>query len=118
MTEKEQDQYFIKTLKASLELYKEAYEYEKQHKSSKSIMDDYESMISSLEDILSNIKSIDDLCEMGEDAITDAFEAITGYAECFIISANEMQRKKDLEEYEKINELIYLFCDTDDEEDE
>jgi len=118
MTEKEQDQYFIKTLKASLELYKEAYEYEKQHKSSKAIMDDYESMISSLEDILNNIKSIDDLGEMGEDAITDAFEAIAGYAECFIISANEMQRKKDLEEYEKINELIYLFCDTDDEEDE
>lgn len=118
MTDKEQDKYFIKTLNAALQLYKEGAEYEKQNPSrtNKKISEDYEEHINFLETILKQIKTIDDLGDLGEDAITEAFEAIAAYAECFIISADERQRKLDLQEYEKIEELIYLFCDSDEED--
>lgn len=120
MTDKELDQYFIQTLKNALELFNESLDHEKKYTddASDNNQEYYGQIISSIETICKKVKTIDDLADMDEDIITDAFDAITAYAEAFVISSDEEQRKKDLEEYEKLEELLYIFCDADEEDEE
>lgn len=120
MTDNELDQYFIQTLKSALTLFKENSEHEKKYNddASNDNQEYYQQMISSIETICKSVKTIDDLEEFDEDIITDVFDAITAYAEAFIISADEVQRKKDMQEYEKLEELLYIFCDSDEEDEE
>ena len=120
MTDDELDQYFVDTIKAVLNLFKESADYERKYndEAAQDSIEYYYKMISSLEDVCKNVRTIDDLGDFSEDIITDIFDAITAYAEAFIISAEPQQREKDLQEYEKLEELLYVFCDSDDDEEE
>ena len=116
----ELDQYFVDTIKAVLNLFKESADYERKYndEAAQDNIEYYYKMISSLEDVCKNVRTIDDLGDFSEDIITDIFDAITAYAEAFIISAEPQQREKDLQEYEKLEELLYVFCDSDDDDEE
>lgn len=120
MTDDELDQYFVDTIKAVLNLFKEGADYERKYndEAAQDNIEYYYKMISSLEDVCKNVRTIDDLGDFSEDIITDIFDAITAYAEAFIISADPQQREKDLQEYEKLEELLYVFCDSDDDDEE
>lgn len=120
MTDDELDTYFINLLKAILEDMKDCKAYLKEPLSpeDKEIMEDYDYVINDLSQILKQIKSIDDLAELDEEAINNVYDYIESYATNFIISAYEPQRQKDLEEYEKIEEILDLFLDDDDFDEE
>lgn len=120
MTDDELDQYFVDTIKAVLDLFRESADYERKYndEAAQDNIEYYQQMISSLEEVCKNAGTIDDLGDFSEDVITDIFDAITAYAEAFTISADPQQRKTDLQEYEKLEELLYVFCDSDEEDDE
>lgn len=120
MTDEELDTYFVKTLKTILKTYKEYNSYLKEPlmEDDKEMKEDYEYVIDDLSQIIKQVKSIDDLAEMDEDAITAVYNYIDEYANNYIISAYEPQKTKDLEEYSKIEEILSLFLDDDDFEDE
>lgn len=120
MTDDELDQYFVDTIKAVLDLFKESADYEKKYndEAAQDNIEYYQQMISSLEEVCKNAGTIDDLGDFSEDVITDIFDAITAYAEAFTISADPQQRKTDLQEYEKLEELLYVFCDSDEDDEE
>lgn len=118
MTDEEIDKYFIHIMQESLALFKDSAEYEKKYddKEAQTNLRYYNQIIFSLEEICKKVKSIDDLEELGEDAVNFAFEAIAGYAEAFIISNKKEQRQNDLKEYEKLEILLNLFCDFDEDD--
>lgn len=120
MTEKEQDEYLMTVLRRYVEVLKETNSAEKQNNfpDSKTAVSENEEMISDLEEIAAKINSIEELAELGPDAIDTVFEAVSAYAGDFVVSADEKQRKKDLEECAKLEEIIWLFCDEDDEAEE
>lgn len=120
MTDDELDQYFVDTIKAVLDLFRESADYERKYndEAAQDNIEYYQQMISSLEEVCKNAGTIDDLGDFSEDVITDIFDAITAYAEAFIISAEPQQRKTDLQEYEKLEELLYVFCDSDEDDEE
>lgn len=120
MTDDELDQYFVDTIKAVLNLFKESADYERKYndEAAQDNIEYYQQMISSLEEVCKNAGTIDDLGDFSEDVITDIFDAITAYAEAFTISADPQQRKTDLQEYEKLEELLYVFCDSDEDDEE
>ncbi|MCQ2600592.1 MAG: hypothetical protein MJ184_04450 [Treponema sp.] len=120
MTDDELDQYFVDTIKAVLDLFRESADYEGKYndEAAQDNIEYYQQMISSLEEVCKNAGTIDDLGDFSEDVITDIFDAITAYAEAFIISAEPQQRKTDLQEYEKLEELLYVFCDSDEDDEE
>jgi len=120
MTDEELDAYFVKTLKAILETYKEYNSCLKEPLSDddKEMKEDYEYVIDDLSQIIKQVKSIDDLAEMDEDAITAVYNYIDEYATNFVIAAESVQREKDMAEYGKLVELLDLFLDDDEFEDE
>lgn len=120
MTDDELDQYFVDTIKAVLDLFRESADYERKYndEAAQDNIEYYQQMISSLEEVCKNAGTIDDLGDFSEDVITDIFDAITAYAEAFTISADPQQRKTDLQEYEKLEELLYVFCDSDEDDEE
>lgn len=121
MTEKEQDDFFIKILNKILEETKECADYINKYdsKNYRLVKKDYDSDIKELSKILSSVKSIDDLAEKDEETINLVFDYIVNYAENMVISADEKQKKEDMKEAEKLEEIINLFIDDEyDEEDE
>lgn len=120
MTESELDVFFTETLKKILEDTKDCAAYI-QHLNTpeyEEIKEDYQADIEDLTALIKEIKSIDDLAETDEDTITRVFEFIEGYAGNFVISAQPEQKKKDLEEYAKLEEILNLFFDSDEDEEE
>lgn len=120
MTEKEQDEYLMTVLRRYVEVLKDANDAEKQNNypNSKNAVSENDEIISDLEEIAAKINSIEELAEQGADEIDTVFEAVSAYAGDFIVSAEEDQRKKDLEECTKLEEIIWLFYDQDDEDGE
>lgn len=119
MDDSELDEFFIKTLYAILEDMKDCAEYIKNQNSPefKEIKDDYKKSIKSLSKLLKKIHSIDDLAETSDDTITEVFEYIEDYTANFVIAAENPQKQKDLEEYDKLEALLFLFVDDDNPED-
>lgn len=120
MTDSEQDEFFIKILKDILTELKESSEHCKKYtdEENKEIYEENLENIEVLEDIIKNISGIDDLAEMDEDTITAVYEFLAEYAGNFVIApeSNKTQHRKDKEDYSKLEEILYLFLDTEDEE--
>lgn len=120
MTYEELDEFYIQTLKNILADTKECRDYVKDLHTPEydDINQDYDESISLLNNLISTTKSIDDLAELGEDTITLVYDLIASYADNLVISADPEQRKKDMKEYDKLEELLSLFLDTDEDYDE
>ena len=120
MTYEELDEFYIQTLKKILADTKECKDYVKDLHTPEydDINQDYDESISLLNKLISTTKTIDDLAELGEDEITLVYDLIASYADNFIISADPKQRKKDMKEYDKLEELMSLFLDADDDYDD
>ena len=118
MTEKEQDEFLIQVLARFIESLKESTEAEKQknYPNAQTSIADNEQTISALTEIAAKINSIEELAELGGDAIDIVFEAVSAYAGDFVISADPDQRKRDFEECSKLEEIIWLFYDEEDDE--
>lgn len=118
MTEKEQDEFLIQVLARFIESLKESTEAEKQknYPNAQTSIADNEQTISALTEVAAKINSIEELAELGGDAIDIVFEAVSAYAGDFVISADPDQRKRDFEECSKLEEIIWLFYDEEDDE--
>ena len=118
MTDEELDLFLIETLKNILENVKEYKDYVKDLNTAeyKEIKDYYDDEIGLLSRLIKEIKGIEDLAEYDEETITAVYDLIADFADNFIISADGLQREKDLAEYDKLEELMALFLDADDEE--
>ena len=118
MTDEELDLFLIETLKNILENVKEYKDYVKDLNTAeyKEIKDYYDDEIGLLSRLIKEIKGIEDLAEYDEETITAVYDLIADFADNFIISADGLQREKDLAEYDKLEELMALFLDSDDEE--
>ncbi len=120
MTDQELDELLIETLKKILADTKECADYVKDIHTEeyKEIQEEYDYIINDVTDLLKNVKTIEDLAEMDDDRIGDVFTYLETYADNFIISHEPEHYKKDMEEYEKIESLLNLFYDEDDEDGE
>jgi hypothetical protein len=117
MTYEQLDEFFIQILKNILSDTKECKEYVKDLHTPEydEINQDYDDSIKLLTRLISTTKTIDDLAELDEDTITLVYDLIASYADNFLISSNPAQKKKDIKEYEKLEELMSLFLDADDD---
>lgn len=120
MTEKEMDDFFIETLKKILIDMKDSFESVKNENSEEyqEIKEDFEYVIEDLTNILKSVKTLDDLALLDEEEIGNVYDYLDSYAEIFEIRAEPELRKKDLEEHQKLEELLDLFLDDDDEPEE
>ena len=118
MTEEELDEYFIETLKKILEDVKNCKDYIKDLNTPEydEIRADYDEQISLLNSLLAGIKGIDDLAQMDEETITAVYDFIADYADNFLIASDGEQQEKDWAEYDKLEELLDLFMDTEEDE--
>lgn len=116
MTDEELDIYFIDILNRVLADLKDCADYVKDLHTPEydEINEDFDYSITQLTELLKEIHTIDDLAQQDDDLITDVFEYIQSYADNFIISNVPEQKEKDLAEYAKLEELLNLFLDTDD----
>lgn len=114
----ELDTFFIDTLKKILEITKDDADYVKDFHSEeyKEIQEDYEYTINQLTELLKTVKTIDDLAMQDEETITDVYDYIATYADNFVISCDPAQKQKDLEQYDKLEEILDLFLDSDDDD--
>lgn len=120
MTDEELDLFFIETLGKILKNVKEYRDYVKdlntaEYREIKAYYDDEIELLSSL---INKVKCIEDLAEYDEETITAVYDYIADFADNFIIAADDIQRKKDLAEYEKLEELMALFLDADEDYEE
>ena len=117
MTYEELDDFYIEVLKKILADTKECKDYVKDLHSPEydDIHQDYDDSISLLNRLISTTKTIDDLAELGEDDITIVYDLIASYADNLLISTDPIQREIDMKEYDKLEELMSLFLDTDDD---
>lgn len=118
MTDEELDIFFIETLKKALADMKECRNYVKDLGTPeyKDICQDYADDIDLLSSILKTVQTIDDLAEMDEESITAVYDFIATYADNFLIHPDSPQKEADLAEYDKLEELLDLFMDTEEEE--
>ncbi|MCR4627212.1 MAG: hypothetical protein K5640_06150 [Treponema sp.] len=122
------DKFFIDCLKEFLQIKKDELNYLEKNSSAYSntskdsifgeLKEDLESVISSLTEILSSIKTIDDLSLSDGETINSVFEYLEEFADNFVISNDEIQRKKDYDKYHQIEELLFLFYDEDEDSDD
>ena len=120
------DKFFIDCLKEFLQLKKDELNYLEKNSSAYSntskdsifgeLKEDLESVISSLTEILSSIKTIDELSLSDGETINSVFEYLEEFADNFVISNDEIQRKKDYDKYHQIEELLFLFYDEDEDD--
>lgn len=118
MTDEELDQLLVDTLKKILADTRECADYVKDIHTEeyKEIQEDYKYVIDDVTDLLKNVKGLDDLADMDDDRIGDVFTYLESYADNFVVSHEAENYKKDLAEYEKIESLLNLFYDEDDED--
>lgn len=118
MTDKELDQILVETLKNILADTKECADYVKDIHTEeyKEIQEDYEYVIDDVTDLLKKVKGLDDLADMDDDRIGEVFNYLESYADNFVVSHDPKKYKQDMADYEKIECLLNLFYDEDDEE--
>lgn len=118
MTDEELDQFLVETLKNILADTKECADYVKDIHTEeyKEIQEDYEYVIEDVTDLLKKVKGLDDLADMDDDRIGEVFNYLESYADNFVVSHDPKKYKQDMADYEKIECLLNLFYDEDDEE--
>ena len=119
MTEKQLDIFFIESLQKILMDAKDCADYVKKESSKEydEIKAGYKEQIETLERLLKTVHSIEDFADEDEETIDCVYGYIENYTDNFVISADEAQKKKDLAILDKLEELLNLFIDVDDDED-
>lgn len=82
------------------------------------IIEDYDSILSDLKFLIDKTKTIDDLADQDDTLIDNFFEYLFNYASNFCIDENPANKKNDEAEYEKIQELLLMFTDDEDFDEE
>ena len=120
MTEEELDEYFICTLKKILVEVKECKDYVKDLHTPEydEINADYDEQLELLSSIIQEVSSVDDLAQMDEETITAVYDFLADYADNFLIAPDGEQQEKDWAEYDKLEELLDLFMDTEEDDSE
>ena len=120
MAEKEMDEILVKCLENYLQEKKDFAQYLNSRNDKvflqifAEVKEENDFIINDVQEILKSVDSVESLAEQSEEVISNAFEYLEEYADSFIISADEEQRKKDEAEYEEIQNLLMLFYDEDD----
>ena len=111
MTDEEYDLFFINLLKTILSDLEDTYNYNKNYSLPEynDILENLELNINELKEVLNKITNIDDFSKLDYEIINLVYECIYDYASNFIIS--EEDRDKALEEYEKVEDILYMFVD-------
>lgn len=122
MTDEQIDLILVSTLKKILDYVKDdaAYIQETTDPVFDDIKQDYEDTIYELEAIVSEIKSLDDLAVMDEEAITAVYEYLDTYA-AYMVCVPEDQKPefdKTMKEYNELQVLLNLFNDVDEDEED
>lgn len=113
MTKEPSDKDMFTTLNKVLKNLKDYYISVKDYKEEewKDIAEDFQEAASTLEDILKETNSIDELSQYDEDTIGFVFECLEEYADAFEIDhTSEENLKRTEAEYEMIQSLLDLFC--------
>ena len=120
MTDDELDSLLIEILNEYLAETKEDAEYIKNQKSKdyKDVKEDYDFVIEHLSGLLPELHSLDDLAEMDEEDISLVYDYIAEYAGNFIIREDPRYKESDLEKYSGIEEILNMFMDDDDFDEE
>lgn len=120
MAEKEMDEILVKCLENYLQEKKDFAQYLNSRNDKvflqifAEVKEENDFIINDVQEILKSVDSVESLAEQSEEVISNAFEYLEEYADSFIISADEEQRKKDEAEYEEIQNLLMLFYDEED----
>ena len=120
MAEKEMDEMLVKCLENYLQKKKDFAQYLNSRNDKvflqifAEVKEENDFIINDVQEILKSVDSVESLAEQSEEVISNAFEYLEEYADSFIISADEEQRKKDEAEYEEIQNLLMLFYDEED----
>lgn len=117
MTHSEFDQFFIETLQNIIADTKEydAYIRTQTSRDYKDIRKDYAFTIKDLQRFLKKIHTIKDLEKLSVNQITRLYEYLQDYYDNFIISNEPEQKEKDLAYAAKLDKIMNLFVDADDE---
>lgn len=120
MTDKELDRFIISTFKNILADTEENASdiNSKNYKDYHEVQEDLDFSINELKELLQKIHSLDDIADCDDEQITRIYEYIEDYYSNYIISTEPKQRKIDLVQCEKLEELLALFIDQDDFDDE
>ena len=120
MTDKELDRFIISTFKNILADTEDNASYinSKNYKDYHEVQEDLDFSINELKELLQKIHSLDDIADCDDEQITRIYEYIEDYYSNYIISTEPKQRKIDLVQCEKLEELLALFIDQDDFDDE
>lgn len=118
MTEDELEPFFFETLKKILSELKSGLEYIKDESGEEydEIREDYVRSIKDLTEISESTSTFDALAEMDDEKIDTVFDCLEGYFDNFVISSDPVRHEKDMEEYQKLEILMDMFFD--DEEDD
>lgn len=77
----------------------------------KDIKKDFENIISSLQFLIENTNSIDDLADQDDEIIDAFYESLFDYTSNFCVSESPSQKEIDLEQYNKLEEILMLFME-------
>lgn len=118
MTDDELDSFYAQTLHDILADTKDARESITKYTLPEyaEIIEDFDAIIEDLEFLIKETATIDDLAEMDDDLIDNFYEYLFSYMSNFCIDENPVNKEKDQSQYEKLQELIFLFTDDEDEE--
>lgn len=120
MTDSEVDEFLVDVLKKILSDLEENREYEKSKGGSfiQDLLEDYDEAIGEVKNLVQKVTCVEDLADCGEEEVMLAFEFLESYAGNFVIASEEPQKSLDMKEYEKLDELLYLFYDADEDGEE
>lgn len=110
---KDLDSYLLEVLATIRQNIKSNYDYMTNPKDEKDfeIKEDYHEALTLLSEIQQKVHCIDDLSDLNEDEIDFVYQCLALYEGEFIIThLDEEQRKKDEENYKKLQKLLNLFC--------
>ena len=120
-TDEELDLFLVETLKNILEDVKECAEYSKKYTGAEydEINEDYAFVLDDLVMLVKEVKAVQDLAQFDEEELGNVYEYIEDFAQCFVIPVETDETYQDaLKEYAKLEELLDLFLDDDDADDE
>lgn len=120
MTDQEQDDFYQEILLKLFEDTQDAKESVLHYTLPEytNIIEDYDSILSDLKFLIDKTKTIDDLADQDDTLIDNFFEYLFNYASNFCIDENPANKKNDEAEYEKIQELLLMFTDDEDFDEE
>lgn len=113
MTENEQDIFYKELLPLLLEDATDSLKSIQAYTLSeyKDIETEFKNTISSLQFLIENTNSIDDLADQDDEIIDVFYECLFDYTSNFCVSESPSQKEKDIEQYNKLEEILMLFME-------